>query len=119
MTPEATSRAPFRRALVIGNPIAGRGRGESSARALSDGLRRQGLEVELHLTRARGDGVGRVAARHNDVDLVVSVGGDGFTALKDGTAQQVGVYDVDALYAYFQVNSPVSPRPSGRIVRVN
>jgi 5'-nucleotidase len=53
------------------------------------------------------------------VNNYLSVGGDGFTALKDGTAQQVSVYDVDALYGYFQVNSPVSPRPSGRIVRVN
>jgi diacylglycerol kinase (ATP) len=70
-------KAPFRRALVIGNPIAGRGRGESSARALSAGLEAMGLEVELHLTRARGDGVGRVAARHSEIDLVVSVGGDG------------------------------------------
>src|SRR5712672_3014686 len=53
------------------------------------------------------------------VNNYLSVGGDGFTALKDGTAQQVSVYDVDALNGYFQVNSPVSPRPSGRIVRVN
>ena len=52
------------------------------------------------------------------VNNYLSVGGDGFTALKDGTAQQVSVYDVDALDAYFQVNSPVSPRPSGRIVRL-
>jgi YegS/Rv2252/BmrU family lipid kinase len=70
-------KSPFRRALVIGNPIAGRGRGEASARALSEGLQRLGVDVELHLTRARGDGVGRVASRRNDVDLVVSVGGDG------------------------------------------
>ncbi len=53
------------------------------------------------------------------VNNYLSVGGDGFTALKDGAAQQVGVYDVDALYAYFQVNSPVLPPPSGRIVRQN
>ena len=53
------------------------------------------------------------------VNNYLSVGGDGFTALKDGAAQQVGVYDVDALYAYFQVNSPVSPPPPGRIVRQN
>jgi 5'-nucleotidase len=53
------------------------------------------------------------------VNNYLSVGGDGFTVLKQGTDQQFGVYDVDALYGYFQVNSPVSPRPSGRIVRVN
>ena len=36
--------------------------------------------------------------------------------LKEGTAPQFGVYDVDALYAYFQANSPISParRPHPR-----
>jgi 5'-nucleotidase len=43
------------------------------------------------------------------VSNFLSVGGDGFTVLKEGAAQQFGVYDVDALYAYFQANSPVSP----------
>ena len=49
----------------------------------------------------------------------LAVGGDGFTVLKEGSAQQFGVYDVDALYAYFQANSPLSPAPTDRIVRVN
>ena len=39
--------------------------------------------------------------------------------LKDGTAPQFGVYDVDALYAYFQANSPIGPAPANRIVRMN
>ena len=47
----------------------------------------------------------------------LSAGGDGFTALKEGTAQQFGVYDADALYAYFQANSPISPTPADRIKR--
>src|SRR6266853_129115 len=41
------------------------------------------------------------------VNNFLSVGGDGFTVLKEGSAQQFGVYDVDALYAYFQANSPI------------
>jgi 5'-nucleotidase len=49
----------------------------------------------------------------------LSVGGDGFTVLKEGVAQQFGVYDVDALYAYFQANSPIGPAPPDRIVRMN
>ena len=49
----------------------------------------------------------------------LSVGGDGFTVLKEGVAQQFGVYDVDALYAYFQANSPIGPAPADRIVRMN
>ena len=43
------------------------------------------------------------------VNNYLAVGGDGFTVLKDGTAQRFGVYDVDALYAYFQANSPIAP----------
>jgi len=53
------------------------------------------------------------------VNNFLSVGGDGFTALKDGTAQQFGIYDVDALYAYFQANSPIAPASADRIVRLN
>jgi 5'-nucleotidase len=53
------------------------------------------------------------------VNNYLSVGGDGFTVLKQGTAPRFGIYDVDALYAYFQANSPVSPAKPDRIVRVN
>jgi 5'-nucleotidase len=53
------------------------------------------------------------------VNNFLSVGGDGFTALKDGTAQQFGIYDVDALYAYFQANSPIAPASADRIARLN
>ena len=53
------------------------------------------------------------------VNNYLAVGGDGFTVLKEGSAQQFGVYDVDALYAYFQANSPIGPAPVDRIVRMN
>ena len=53
------------------------------------------------------------------VNNFLAVGGDGFTTLKDGKNQIFGVYDVDALYAYFQVNSPVTPPTTGRIIRLN
>ncbi|HET7889746.1 MAG TPA: bifunctional metallophosphatase/5'-nucleotidase [Bradyrhizobium sp.] len=53
------------------------------------------------------------------VNNYLSTGGDGFTVLTEGTAQQFGVYDADALYAYFQANSPISPAPSDRIRRSN
>jgi 5'-nucleotidase len=53
------------------------------------------------------------------VNNFLAVGGDGFTVLKGGTAPRFGVYDVDALYAYFQANSPISPATPDRIVRVN
>ena len=51
------------------------------------------------------------------VNNFLSVGGDGFTVLKDGTAPQIGVYDIDALHAYFQANSPIGPGAANRIRR--
>src|ERR1700687_5572653 len=53
------------------------------------------------------------------VNNYLAVGGDGFTALKDGTAQQFGIYDADALYGYFQANSPIAPAAADRIARMN
>jgi 5'-nucleotidase len=53
------------------------------------------------------------------VNNYLAVGGDGFTALKEATTPQIGIYDVDALYAYFQMNSPVSPAQPGRIIKLN
>lgn len=69
--------APYRRALVIANPIAGRGRGESVGRETLEGLSRLGVPAELHLTRGPGDGRARLASIAPDTDLVVCVGGDG------------------------------------------
>jgi 5'-nucleotidase len=53
------------------------------------------------------------------VNNYLSVGGDGFTVLKEATAQQIGVFDADALYVYFQANSPIAPMAPDRIRRLN
>ncbi|HEY2213333.1 MAG TPA: bifunctional metallophosphatase/5'-nucleotidase, partial [Bradyrhizobium sp.] len=53
------------------------------------------------------------------VNNYLAVGGDGFTVLKEGTGQQFGSYDVDALYGYFQANSPIAPATADRITRLN
>jgi 5'-nucleotidase len=53
------------------------------------------------------------------VNNYLSVGGDGFTVLKDGKALLTGGYDADALDAYFKVNSPLSPGQPDRIKRAN
>ena len=42
-------------------------------------------------------------------------GGDGFSTFKDGTDRRTGVYDVDALDAYFKANSPITPHAPERI----
>lgn len=76
---EATpwSERPFAKALVIGNPVAGRGRGTDAARETCEGLRSLGVATELFMTHARRDAWRRVRTMDADVDLVVSVGGDG------------------------------------------
>ena len=53
------------------------------------------------------------------VNNYLSVGGDGFTVLKEGKAQLFGIYDADALDGYFKANSPVSAGQPDRITRVN
>jgi len=53
------------------------------------------------------------------VNNYLAVGGDGFTVFTEGIAPLVGVYDVDALYAYFRANSPIGPATGNRIARVN
>jgi 5'-nucleotidase len=60
------------------------------------------------------------AARYRvTVNNYLAVGGDGFTVLKQATAPQFGIYDVDALYGYFQTNSPIAPASADRITRLN
>src|ERR1700687_3383523 len=53
------------------------------------------------------------------VNNYLEVGGDGFTVLKEVAGHQFGIYDVDALYAYFQANSPIAPTTADRIARLN
>ena len=53
------------------------------------------------------------------VNNYLAVGGDSFTVLKQGTAQQLGIYDVDALYDYFKGNSPIRASAGNRIARIN
>jgi 5'-nucleotidase len=53
------------------------------------------------------------------VNNYLAVGGDGFDVFKEGNEQRYGIYDVDALYGYFQANSPVNPPKLDRIKRVN
>ena len=76
----ATARGvalPYHRAVIVANPIAGRGRGVAAARELSDALGRRGLSAHVHLTERRHCGRDHVRAMPDDVDLVVAVGGDG------------------------------------------
>jgi 5'-nucleotidase len=84
-----------------------------------DGAKPYGDRVILDRMSLNGRRIDPATAYRVTVNNFLSVGGDGFTVLKDGTALQFGVYDVDALYAYFQANSPIAPATPDRIVRVN
>jgi len=53
------------------------------------------------------------------INNYLALGGDGFAVFKDGTNAQYGVYDVDALYSYFEDHSPVAAAPPARITRTN
>jgi 5'-nucleotidase len=53
------------------------------------------------------------------INNYLALGGDGFAAFKEGQNAQFGIYDVDALFAYFQANSPIAPVPPMRIARTN
>ena len=67
----------YSRALVVANPIAGRGRGVMIGQLVVDGLAARGVAAELVLTQARGDGAARVRRLGAAIDLVIAVGGDG------------------------------------------
>jgi 5'-nucleotidase len=84
-----------------------------------DGAKPFGERVAADRMTLNGARIDPAASYRVTVNNYLSVGGDGFTALKDGTAQQVGVYDADALYAYFQANGPIAPAKADRIARVN
>ena len=64
----------------------------------------------------------RIAPAQNyrvTVNNYLAQGGDGFAVLKDGLAARFGSYDADALFAYVQANTPISPGVPDRIARVN
>lgn len=84
-----------------------------------DGAKPYGDHVISDRMSLNGQGIDPATRYRVTVNNFLSVGGDGFTVLKGGVAPQFGVYDSDALYGYFQSNSPVGPAAAGRIVRIN
>ncbi len=84
-----------------------------------DGAKPDGERVITERMSLNGQPIDPAAHYRVTVNNFLSVGGDGFTVLTQGTAPLIGVYDVDALHVYFGANSPVSPTAAGRIIRVN
>nr|WP_244549227.1 bifunctional metallophosphatase/5'-nucleotidase [Bradyrhizobium canariense] len=84
-----------------------------------DGAKPYGDHVVADSMSLNGKRIDPAASYRVTVNNYLSVGGDGFTGLKEGLTQQFGVYDIDALYGYFQANSPIGPAAAGRIARIN
>nr|WP_246432997.1 bifunctional metallophosphatase/5'-nucleotidase [Rhodopseudomonas rhenobacensis] len=84
-----------------------------------DGAAEAGQRIVAGEMRLRGQPIDLAKSYRVTINAFLSVGGDGFTAFKAGADPRVGVYDVDALDAYFRANSPVAPTAADRIRRLN
>jgi 5'-nucleotidase len=84
-----------------------------------DGTKPFGARIVADSLSLNGERIEPLSAYRVTVNNYLSQGGDGFTVLKEGTSPQIGVYDSDALYAYFQGNSPLTPMSANRITRLN
>jgi len=84
-----------------------------------DGAKPDGERILAERMSLNGTPIDPAAPYRITVNNFLSVGGDGFTVFRDGTAQQFGIYDADALDAYFRANSPIAPEQPQRIVRKN
>jgi len=78
--PDTAEQAPWKSALILANPIAGRGRGEETAEVVSRALKAAGLEVEVCFSSAPGDITRLAKERSPKHDCCVSIGGDGTLA---------------------------------------
>jgi 5'-nucleotidase len=84
-----------------------------------DNARPYGERIIASSLSLNGTKIDPAASYRVTVNNYLSVGGDSFTAFKDGTEQLVGIYDVDALYDYFKANSPITASAGNRIARIN
>ena len=84
-----------------------------------DGSKPDGERVLAERMSLNGQTIDPASNYRVTVNNFLFVGGDGFTVLTQGTAPQIGVYDIDALDAYFRANSPVGPTAVDRIARIN
>ena len=84
-----------------------------------DGSKPDGERVLAERMSLNGQTIDPAANYRVTVNNFLFVGGDGFTVLTQGTAPQIGVYDIDALDAYFRANSPAGPTAVDRIARIN
>src|SRR5262249_29530453 len=84
-----------------------------------DGGRPFGERVDAASMTLNGAPIDPARPYRVTINNYLALGGDGFAAFKDGTAPQFGIYDVDALFAWFKAHGPIAPTPPDRIARTN
>jgi 5'-nucleotidase len=80
-----------------------------------DAGKQAGTRIDAASLKLNGTAIDPARSYRVTVNNYLALGGDGFTALKDGTALQFGKYDDEVLFAYVKANSPVAPPPRDRI----
>jgi len=84
-----------------------------------DPTKPEGERVAAASMKLNGAPIDPAASYRVTVNNYLALGGDGFTVLKQGSKPQFGVYDDEALFAYFQAFSPIAPPPADRITQGN
>lgn len=84
-----------------------------------DAAKPYGVHVAAASMKFNGAAIEPAKSYRVTVNDYLALGGDGFAALKEGGAPQYGIYDDEALFAFFGANSPMTPEPPTRISRIN
>src|SRR6185312_4453341 len=84
-----------------------------------DGTRPSGARVDAASMKLGGTPIDPARTYRVTINNYLALGGDGFVAFKQGANAQFGIYDNDALFAFFEAHSPIAPAPPTRITRMN
>jgi 5'-nucleotidase len=80
-----------------------------------DASKQAGARIDAASLKLNGETIAPARSYRVTVNTYLALGGDGFTALKDGSDAQFGKYDDEVLFAYVKASSPVAPPPRDRI----
>jgi 5'-nucleotidase len=84
-----------------------------------DAAKPDGERIVAASMKLNGAPIDPAASYRVTINNYLALGGDGFTVLKQGLKPQFGLYDDEALFAYFQKNNPIAPPPADRITQTN
>ncbi|HVK53442.1 MAG TPA: bifunctional metallophosphatase/5'-nucleotidase [Burkholderiales bacterium] len=84
-----------------------------------DAARPTGTRVLSHTIKLNGRPIDMKAAYRVTANEFLAGGGDGFSVMKEGKDRHFGIFDLQALEAYIQANSPLTPSERDRIRREN